>query len=161
VSVFAYSDRNFAVLSTGQLVAWGNVTNVDEFQSYAGVGKVRYGKYLVGDYPQAAAPTIVSFENRQRRRTGARVRLSCGVTGSLPLYFQWYKDGGAITDATNNTYGIEGVSAADAGLYSLEISNQFGSTRTAESLLEVLAEPEPAITTWITNAAATGPGSFG
>jgi hypothetical protein len=56
--------------------------------------------------------------------------------GSGPLTYQWYKDGTAITDATNSTLDFASVQVSDGGFYSVVVSSPLGSvTNTAAQLV--------------------------
>ena len=54
-----------------------------------------------------ALPTNVTLASGYTASFGA------SVTGAPPYYFQWYRDGAAITDATNATYVTPPVVLAD------------------------------------------------
>ena len=51
--------------------------------------------------------------------------------------YQWYKDGKAIPGATGSSYVIESVALDDSGDYSVMVSNDIGSTMSANALLTV------------------------
>jgi hypothetical protein len=63
--------------------------------------------------------------------------LGVDAWGSEPLYFQWYYDGALITNATNFTYTISDIQNTNAGLYSVVVSNQFGSVTNAQEQVVV------------------------
>jgi hypothetical protein len=48
------------------------------------------------------------------------------------MKLQWFRDGIAVTNATNGNLVLPAVSAADAGAYTLVASNSFGTTTSAE-----------------------------
>jgi hypothetical protein len=50
---------------------------------------------------------------------------------SLPQSYQWFHDGQAVPGATNQTLTINGISLADNGLYTVVVTNEFGSTPSA------------------------------
>ncbi len=54
-----------------------------------------------------------------------------------PLTYQWRKDGGDISAATNNLFEIASVSAPDAGGYDVVVSGTCGSTTSAVATLSV------------------------
>jgi hypothetical protein len=57
------------------------------------------------------------------------------------MYYQWYKHGVAITNATSSTYTIASASPADAGDYSVEVYNPCGSCSSAPASLTVAVKP--------------------
>src|SRR5204863_2173498 len=50
------------------------------------------------------------------------------AAGGAPLSYQWLLNGTTIPEATNASYSKSGVTFADAGTYTLIVSNSFGST---------------------------------
>ncbi len=63
--------------------------------------------------------------------------LSVDAGGSGPFSFQWYVDGAAIQDATNQTLTISSIQFTNAGSYSVVIQNPFGSVTNAPAQLVV------------------------
>ena len=59
--------------------------------------------------------------------SGSNVVLSAVVGGATPLTLQWYKNGTAISGATNTTLALGGNGVFDAGSYQLVASNAYGS----------------------------------
>lgn len=60
------------------------------------------------------------------------------ATGSLPLNYQWYKDGNQLTAATSNTYSVLSASLSDAGAYTAVVNNASSSpvsTNTAQLIV--------------------------
>ncbi len=55
---------------------------------------------------------------------------------SLPVY-QWYKDGGAIEDATGFFLAIPNVTEADAGLYRVGLTNACGTEYSNDVLISI------------------------
>jgi hypothetical protein len=45
--------------------------------------------------------------------------------------YQWQFDGQVIPDATNATLALNSVTAAEAGVYSVGVSNPYGSVTSA------------------------------
>lgn len=86
-----------------------------------------------------AAPGVVSGPSGFTAAAGTGpYALTCIATGGGTLYFQWFKDGNAITPVRpgNLSYvsdqhvfaaGEEGLTAADAGSYTVKITNSVGS----------------------------------
>ena len=62
--------------------------------------------------------------------------LSVAAWGSGPLSYQWYQNGNVIDGATNQTLDFTGIQFSNAGLYSVVVSNPFGSaTNTPEQVV--------------------------
>ena len=87
----------------------------------------------------AGPPILVQNPAAATRYAGAAVSFSVGVQGSVPWSFQWKKNAtNSIAGATNATYTIPAVLVADAGNYSVTVSNPLGSTNSAVAVLTVL-----------------------
>jgi hypothetical protein len=75
---------------------------------------------------------------------GGSASFTVTATGSAPLSYQWSKDGSAINGATSATYTINGVASANAGSYSVLVSNSAGSVTSASATLTVTTAGERA-----------------
>ncbi len=70
------------------------------------------------------------------------------ASGTGTLSYQWKKNGGAISGATNASYTIASPQVSDTGSYTVTITNSVGSTTSSAATLTVNAAPTaPAITT--------------
>ena len=85
------------------------------------------------------APSITTQPIAQTVATGARVTLSVAATGSPAPFFEWRKDGIAIASATNATLGLNAVTTADSGSYTVVVSNAAGSVTSAAAAVTVTA----------------------
>ncbi|MDB6025515.1 MAG: non-specific endonuclease, partial [Verrucomicrobiales bacterium] len=56
----------------------------------------------------------------------ASATFSVSASGEGTLSYQWKKDGGNITGATNTSYTITNPAVADSALYSVRINNDYG-----------------------------------
>lgn len=83
------------------------------------------------------APVDVTVEQ------GASASFTVAAEGTEPLSYQWFKDGALLAGATEATLNLTGVSAADAGLYVVEVRNAYGSVRSAGVVLTVEGDPVP------------------
>ena len=70
---------------------------------------------------------------------GESASFAVGAAGSLPIAYQWLKNGVPIPGATSATYTIASASAADAGVYSCGVTNTFGGAASTGATLTVLA----------------------
>lgn len=84
---------------------------------------------------------------------GGPLNIWVTATGAGPLTYQWRKDGVNLTSAShfsgttgNNLYAY-GLTAADAGIYTVVVSNAYGSVTSTNSVFTVNANPNgPSIT---------------
>ena len=90
--------------------------------------------------PQGAAVTI-----------GAGVTFAVTATGTAPFTYQWLQNGVILPGATGSSYVLASAQSADAGNYTVTVTNSAGSATSAAAGLLVSAAP-PAITTQPQNA---------
>jgi hypothetical protein len=88
----------------------------------------------------AGRPIIYQQPKSTTRFTGDTATLSVAA-GTEPLGYQWRFNGAIIGGATKSTYTLSSVQFADAGSYSCQITNSFGSTNTSAAVLTVAAAP--------------------
>lgn len=63
------------------------------------------------------------------------------VTGTIPLAFQWFKDGLPVASGTNRILQIARAVGPAEGTYALVASNAFGAVRSRNATLRVITEP--------------------
>ena len=89
------------------------------------------------------APSITNQPSSLTVLAGQLASFSAGATGSLPLNYQWrlngtnLQNGAGITGAKSPRLTLAGVQAAQAGSYSLFVSNATGSTSSSTVALNV------------------------
>jgi hypothetical protein len=84
-----------------------------------------------------ALPTITRPPITQGMLGGEAFSLNVSATGQAPLAYQWLKDGVPIVGATKATLDIPSADAADAGAYSVSVSNALGVVTTSPVLVSV------------------------
>jgi len=72
---------------------------------------------------------------------GAPALFTISATGTAPFTFKWLKNGSEIPGATSATYTIPVVTANDAGIYTVIVSNGLGAATSNVSTLTVAAPP--------------------
>ena len=121
--------------------------NGDETDDNTGFSASAYSESSLtsGPSPTTVAPKITSQPISQNAMLGASLSFSVGATGTLPLSYQWIHagtnllDGGEFSGSASSTLTITGVGIADAGNYSVVVSNTKGSVTSATAKLSVLA----------------------
>lgn len=83
------------------------------------------------------APTIDSQPSDSRVAYGSPVTLQVSASGTAPLSYQWFKGSVAIAGATQSTYEIAAATTADAGSYSVTVTNEIGNTSSRPASLSV------------------------
>lgn len=91
----------------------------------------------------AAAPGIVVQPNDQTVAAGASVLFSVKASGVPDPTYQWYLNGTPIPQATGASYGLKAAGAADAGDYSVTITNSLGSVTSNKAALKITASTQP------------------
>ena len=78
---------------------------------------------------------------------GDTVAFSVATFGSLPVSYQWLKngtslsDGGNVSGSSSRTLTLTNLSVADAAMYSVVVSNIYGAVTSAGARLEVVFSP--------------------
>ncbi|MGO8837239.1 MAG: choice-of-anchor tandem repeat GloVer-containing protein [Limisphaerales bacterium] len=91
-----------------------------------------------------AAPAIATQPASLICLQGALVTFTVDADGVLPLRYQWQKNstnlvnGGNVSGATSSTLTLNNVSMSDAGIYSVVITNLYGSVTSSNAILTVL-----------------------
>jgi hypothetical protein len=89
-------------------------------------GSVISSNALLSMYPYLTVPfggAITYWSNN--------LALSVQAWGTGPLNYQWFDNGVAIVSGTNQDLILNGIQFANAGLYSVTVSNSFGSVTNA------------------------------
>jgi hypothetical protein len=89
----------------------------------------------------AQPPQIISYPQSQTVTVGATVEFTVEATGTGPLHYQWRFDGADIPVATNASLVMNSVRSADAGPYSVLVSNAAGSVPSFPAILTVTSPP--------------------
>ncbi len=91
--------------------------------------------------PPPSAPSISTPPAAQTVTQGNEANFFVVASGTAPLTFQWKFKGTNILNATNSTYTKNNVQAADAGNYSVSITNSVGGINSANAFLTVNQYP--------------------
>jgi RHS repeat-associated protein len=86
-------------------------------------------------------PSITQQPTPANGTPGQSASFSVVASGSPPLSYQWQFNGTNIPGATNTSYTINPVQAANAGNYSVVVSNPVGSVTSAAAALTVSCLP--------------------
>lgn len=86
-----------------------------------------------------SAPIIHSQPTPQIGVEGASVSFQIVTVGTLPLEYQWLRDGIEIPGATENFLRFTDLNQNDGGSYSVRVTNTYGSATSQEALLTVVS----------------------
>ncbi len=82
-------------------------------------------------------PSIVKQPQGTTNLVGTSATFVVVADGSAPLNYQWYKGTNALTDKTSATLTISPLIVTDAGSYSVEVTNPFGTATSSTVQLGV------------------------
>jgi hypothetical protein len=77
---------------------------------------------------------------------GDTVILTVTATGTLPITYQWSKNGANLAGKTDATLTLASVTAADSGSYQVRVANQWGNALSASAVVNVAYRAIPGIT---------------
>lgn len=131
--------------------------NIDELAIYGSALsqntiQVHYSKYVYGT--NTSAPTIVSQPASKTILAGASPVLRATAGGTLPLLYQWTKDGSPVAGATTASLALSNVTVS--ATYVLWVTNAYGYTNTQPIVLTAAAPNS----TYTTVAMADHPTAF-
>jgi hypothetical protein len=121
----------------GVLQSGDNIVEVETHQAASSAADMVFGMSLTAatHYPVYIVETNLPAD--QTALAGTSVTFTSDVIGSGPLSYQWYFGTNAIAGATSATYTIPSVLAANAGSYSLVVSNAQGHATSRTATLTV------------------------
>ena len=121
------------------------------FSSPAGLGMNNSGIFCVADWGNntiraansslSNAPTILVQPQPQTVSQGSNATFNVTAAGSAPLSYQWLFNGTNIGAATGSAYTVSNAQPANAGFYSVMVSNSLGTNASSNALLTVIVPP--------------------
>ncbi|MBI2514185.1 MAG: putative Ig domain-containing protein [Opitutae bacterium] len=127
--------------SWGSTGSYGETTVPADLGAAIGFGAGRDHVVALRDANADAVPTLSSEPQPATRAPGASQTFSVAAAGAGPLSYQWFKDGVAISGATSASFTLGALTDADAGDYSVIVSNHVGARRSVAATLTVLSPP--------------------
>ena len=88
-------------------------------------------------------PTITSQPQDQTTTIGGFASFSVTALDAEPLTYQWLKNGVSIPGATSATLTLNNLLTADAGLYTVVVSNTDGPVSSNPATLQIILSPGP------------------
>ncbi len=143
----AFTLTNFP--STGALTQW--VTSATLSLSNQGPVLVTNGVFnyslqpytvVTFTYAPPAVPVIAQQPVGQTAAYGGSATFAASASGGVPLYYQWLFNGtNFLPAATNATLTLTGLTPANAGNYSVIVTNYLGSTTSSVAPLTLQSAP--------------------
>jgi M6 family metalloprotease-like protein len=84
------------------------------------------------------APAITTQPQNQQVTEGGSVTFTVAASGTAPLSYQWKKGGADIAGATGSSYNIASALVADAGSYTVVVTNSAGNKTSDPAGLTVI-----------------------
>lgn len=113
-----------------------------------------YLRLAIDGQPAPTAPVIVSSPVSQTVSVGAPVTFTASITGSLPITYQWRKNG--IPFSSASSFSLISATVADSGTYDLSVTNSLGAATTNAVVLTVTET----FASWASVAGLSGGGAF-
>jgi hypothetical protein len=119
---------------------WDNSATIFYLSGTTGWGPTLGGRPTVMWNP-AGGVYIVRQPQGVATNVGATISFSVLASGTAPLSYQWWKDTSSLTGGTNIAFRIVNVQPADAGHYTVMVTDMGGSTTSQVAILDVYATP--------------------
>jgi alpha-tubulin suppressor-like RCC1 family protein len=110
--------------------------------------------------PGGTGPQIAFLSSDIVTNAGNNVTFSGAATGTPPLFYQWVFSGTNLPGATNAALALNNVQNGNAGIYTVVVTNDFGSAASSNMTLVVngsapVITQQPASQTGVINGGAT------
>lgn len=145
--------NNLALTSDGSVVAWAAGTN-GYAPAFVPPGMSNVQAIAAGELHNLAllpsGPVQVTQDVQPLNLAlplGSNVVYSVGATGAGTLNYQWFLNGSAVTNnsrisgATGPTLNVVNLQMSDMGVYTVVVSNVFGSVISSGAALTVISAP--------------------
>ena len=93
--------------------------------------------FAVGNATLPVLPSITPQPLNQSVLEGGNATFTVGATGTAPLSYQWYFNGGLLAGANTANLVLSGVQNSHAGAYHAVVSNEAGSVTSGSATLTV------------------------
>ena len=123
-------DEDFAAINFGAAGGWNDVKLTDTGPKSGIIESIQ-------SRAVSRIPVIAVQPLDRSISAGASVTFTASANITSGLWYQWRKDGASIERATNATFTLSSIQAADAGGYTVVMSNPAGSVVSSTAILTV------------------------
>ncbi len=105
-----------------------------------GIPIQRYQRTVLTSPSVEASPVVVQFSPTSPallRPLNYNQTFSVTTSGLTPFTYQWLKDGTPMTGKTSSSLRLRGLLASDAGNYSVQITNAYGTVTSSDFVLTI------------------------
>lgn len=92
-------------------------------------------------HPVGEPPTISKQPANKVALCGSSTSFTVSAEGNVPIKYQWYYEGNAISSATSTSLAVSKLTWTNAGFYWVVVSNPYGSTTSTWASLSVESAP--------------------
>ena len=128
-----------ATESDGEFFFEGSVDEVSYYDK--ALTEDRILAHYVAGFPLSTPPAITAQPGSKLVPAGATVTLTVSAIGGQPLSYQWRLNSAPIAGATNASLVVTNVQAAQAGDYTVVVTNAGGTVTSDVAKLELPAPP--------------------
>ncbi len=134
----------------------GDIDEVDVFNRALSGAEVAaiYAAGSTGKCPGGIAPSITTQPADATLVAGGSASLSVLAAGSEPFTYQWLFNSNSLSMATNSMLTLTNIQPANAGGYSVIVTNTYGSITSSVATLTVL--PAPSLIQVVSSSSAFG-----
>ena len=121
----------------------GRIDELAFFNRALSAGEVQavFNAGNLGKCPVSLPPAITSQPAGGTFGSWSNATLAAGVAGSPPFAYQWQFNGAPLPGATNALLALSNLSVTNSGLYSLVVTNLYGSATSSNAVITVTPPP--------------------
>lgn len=119
---------------------YANSSSINRIRFYENFGVASGAKLHIFRVPPAEAPSIITQPQSQTVGLGVNATFTAGAAGTAPLNYRWRFNGTNLSGEINSSFTRTNVQTADAGNYSVVVTNSVNSVTSAVATLTVLLQ---------------------
>ncbi len=128
IAIAAGGFNNLALRADGSLVGWGYYGWSNVPSDLKGVRALPLSGAMNVALTAERSPCVSGQPHGPTTPPGTTARFSVWNSGEPPLGYQWFREGKALVNETNQMLMLQNLQAADAGQYAVVVTNSFGAT---------------------------------